>query len=137
MPSGPGKNKGHLAYHAMRALTKDNPTEVLEFFQSVMRGNVLRTTRKISKQTGMEIDETEGPTISQRLQAAEILAAYQYGRPAETHNLNVDADVTTRAPNLKLLTTEDLERLHALASKADAIDAEYVPALPETVSDKT
>lgn len=132
MPSGPGKKQGHLAYHAMRALTKDNPTEVLEFFQSVMRGTVTKTTRKISKQTGMEIDEVEGPTISQRLQAAEVLAAYQYGRPAETHNLQVDAEITSRAPNLKLLTVDDLERLHAIASKADALDAPFTTEeLPE------
>lgn len=112
---------------ALDRVLRANPDEAFEFLLSVMRGDVKTRTKRLAKQTGVEVEEDAAPDLKLRIEAAKTLLAYQHGLPKESVQVEVQDH---REPNLKLLTSDDLTRLHELALKANAVDAEFA-ALPE------
>lgn len=94
-PNPSGKPKGRLAF----------AREIGE----VTKNGLLMLQTCVRIALGQDLDATP----SDKLQACRLLLEYWIGKPAQDINLGV-----TVRPNLAALSTEELEQLRAIATKA-------------------
>lgn len=114
--------RGNSISERVAAATR-NGQRPLKLLDSVCRGYV--TIQRVNPETKEREEIILRPKVSEMIQAAELLLAYQWGKPVTS----IDLQSTVTHIEASPLRQYTLAELQAMLAQADAIEGAVMPAL--------